>query len=321
MRATSLVAVLPAAILLPAIWAVAALGDELPDPVASHFGVSGAPDRSMSPSLFFLAISLSLVVPGLGLMLAAALKSSKMPRPMPAFLAGMGAFLAAFGAAIVVQTVLSQRGLADWQDARSPGVDLVAILFASVAAGVIGALVAKGLPFYEGSTSFATSVDGDAPTMNLDDAERAVFVETISARWMLWLDAVLLVATAVLGVFAAWWVGLIMLVSAVPVLILSSFRVQADRKGLAVRSSLFGIRFARIELDEIERATVIDVEPMQWGGWGYRGSLKMMGSAAVVIRRGPGIHLQLSGKRSFVVTLDDPVTPAAILNAQAPALR
>ena len=154
--------------------------------------------------------------------------------------------------------------------------------------------------------------------MDLAEAERAVFVETISAAWMMALGVVLVALAGVLGFVAEWWVGLMLLFSAIPVALLSVFRVQADRHGLGVRSAFLGIRFARVSIDEVQRASVLHVEPMKWGGWGYRGSLKVAGSAAVVVRRGPGIHLQLTGDRSFVVTLEDPHTPAAILNAHAP---
>ncbi len=196
-RRSALSIVLPAAILAAAVIPIALYGDELPDRVASHFDISGTPDSSMTPLVFFLVAAVSLILPGVGMVLG-------------------------------------------------------------------GVLVA--------------------------------------------LAAVLWVATE-------WWVGLILLVSALPVGLLSSFRVQVDRSGLSVRSALFRVRFAHVDIDEMERASVFCVEPMQWGGWGYRGSLKMAGSAAVVVRRGPGIHLQLSGNRSFVVTLEDPRTPAAILNA------
>jgi hypothetical protein len=56
---------------------------------------------------------------------------------------------------------------------------------------------------------------------------------------------------------------------------------------------------------------------MQWGGWGYRGSLKLMKQAAVVLRAGPGLRLDMTGGRVFVVTIDDPGTAAALLNTEA----
>ncbi len=255
------------------------------------------------------------------MIVGAALWSARMPRPVPAFLAGLGAFLAVLGAGIVVETILGQRGLNDWTQASTPITGVLLITAASVIVGAGAALLAKGLPFDTSADSFAPSVMGETPTMDLADAERAVFVETISASWMMMVSGVVVGLGAVTWVATEWWFGLIFLFSALPIGLLSAFRVHVDQSGLTVRSALFGIQFARVRIEEVKRATVLHVEPTQWGGWGYRGSLKMAGSAAVVVRRGPGIHLQLSGNRSFVVTLEDPRTPAAILNAQLNEIR
>ena len=71
-----------------------------------------------------------------------------------------------------------------------------------------------------------------------------------------------------------------------------------------------------VGVDRISEASVIDVKPSQWGGWGYRGSLKLMKRAAVVHRAGPGIRLDLNDGKVFVVTVDNPETPVALLNAE-----
>jgi hypothetical protein len=44
----------------------------------------------------------------------------------------------------------------------------------------------------------------------------------------------------------------------------------------------------------------------QMGGWGYRGSLKLLHRAALVTRRGDALDVQLRGKRRFIVTVDAP---------------
>ena len=59
---------------------------------------------------------------------------------------------------------------------------------------------------------------------------------------------------------------------------------------------------------------VIDVRPGEWGGWGYRGSVKVFGRAAVVLRAGTGIRVDLVGGRAFAVTVDDAETGARLLN-------
>lgn len=44
----------------------------------------------------------------------------------------------------------------------------------------------------------------------------------------------------------------------------------------------------------------------QMGGWGYRGSLKLLHRAALATRRGDALDVQLRGKRRFIVTVDAP---------------
>ena len=62
----------------------------------------------------------------------------------------------------------------------------------------------------------------------------------------------------------------------------------------------------RIPLAEIERLEYVpDLRPVRYGGWGYRGSLRVLKKAAVVLRRGPGVIFALTGDRRYIVTVDD----------------
>ena len=74
-----------------------------------------------------------------------------------------------------------------------------------------------------------------------------------------------------------------------------------------------------IPVAEIERAEAIDVQPLRYGGWGYRGSLRLFRRAAVNLRSGPGLRLALTGGRVFVVTVDGPEGALAHLPVGAPA--
>ncbi|MGO9672471.1 MAG: hypothetical protein ACLPS1_28540, partial [Streptosporangiaceae bacterium] len=66
-------------------------------------------------------------------------------------------------------------------------------------------------------------------------------------------------------------------------------------------------------LPRITAAERIDLKPMQWGGWGYRGSRTAFGRAAVVLRGGDAIRLRLTDGSEFAVTVDDAATGAALL--------
>ena len=306
---------LPAAVVALAAVPLILYGDQLPDPVASHFDASGAPDGSMSLTSFVLVSLLILIGPGLLMVIIAAANSARMDRAVAPFLVGLGGFLAVLGAGILAETAVTQRGLESWTEAEGVFLGVGVVLLLSAAVAGLATWLAIGLPYNETSTLFAADADGEVPRLTIAEGERAVFTETITMGWMLWL-IIGLAGTVVAVVFVAPWpVALLVGLSLIPALLLTAFRVQADRSGLTVRSVVFGIPFARIDADEVVEATVIDVEPMKWGGWGYRGSLKVLGRAAVVTRRGPGVHLKLTGDRVLVVTLDNPTSAAALLNA------
>jgi hypothetical protein len=52
---------------------------------------------------------------------------------------------------------------------------------------------------------------------------------------------------------------------------------------------------------------------LQMGGWGYRGSLKLIRRAALATRRGDALDVDLSGKRRFIVTVENPASFVAAL--------
>lgn len=58
--------------------------------------------------------------------------------------------------------------------------------------------------------------------------------------------------------------------------------------------------------DELEEAYARDFSFAQMGGWGYRGSLRLLRQAALVTRRGEALELILRGKRRFIVTVNEP---------------
>jgi hypothetical protein len=57
---------------------------------------------------------------------------------------------------------------------------------------------------------------------------------------------------------------------------------------------------------ELEQAHARDFSFAQMGGWGYRGSLRLLRRAALVTRRGEALELMLVGKRRFIVTVNEP---------------
>ena len=106
---------------------------------------------------------------------------------------------------------------------------------------------------------------------------------------------------------------LILPLVAVPIAVLvmfSNLRVVVDRHGLRLVAGPFATVLKRIPLADIVAAEAAHVDPMRWGGWGYR---VMPGRSALVLRAGPGLVVELTDGRRFAVTVDDPDTPAALL--------
>ncbi len=67
-----------------------------------------------------------------------------------------------------------------------------------------------------------------------------------------------------------------------------------------------GIIRQSIAASEMERVDTVSVAPWRWGGWGYRGSMRLLGRAALVTRGGPALRVTLRNGRRFEVTVDEP---------------
>jgi hypothetical protein len=70
------------------------------------------------------------------------------------------------------------------------------------------------------------------------------------------------------------------------------------------------------EPSEIESAQVRQLSFTQMGGFGYRGSLRLLRRAALSTRRGDALELHLTRGRKFFVTVDDPADFVSALNRE-----
>lgn len=86
--------------------------------------------------------------------------------------------------------------------------------------------------------------------------------------------------------------------------------VSIDASAFRVRFGPFGWPVKRIGWDDVTAVGAIEVHPTQWGGWGYRW-LPGRGTSAVM-RKGPGIKLDLTSGKVFVVTVDDAAAGAVV---------
>ena len=305
---------IPAAVVGAGLGPYLSYRSDLPDRVASHFGISGRADGSMTPQQLLLVVGVLMVL-GLGMCMAVALIRRRL-QPMVATGASfIGAFIGALAAGVLATTAIGQRGLERWQEATlSPWV-LIVWIGGSVVVGASAARIASSLP-----TASDPGTGTVPPTMDLAPGERAFWASSLSARWPLLLGLVTLLVALGLTLITEMWIGVVLLLAAIAITTFSRIRVTADGSGLHVRYGFLGWPRTSVSLGAIATARAIDIRPTDWGGWGYRGSLTLMKRAAVVLRAGPGIRLDLHDGKVFAVTIDDPDIPARLLNAEASRL-
>lgn len=113
-------------------------------------------------------------------------------------------------------------------------------------------------------------------------------------------------------------------VMAIAAVLVGALMVQFRRITITVDDTHLRTVFAwpgfirvRIPLAEIERLEYVpDLRPVRYGGWGYRGSLRVLKKAAVVLRRGPGVIFALTGDRRYIVTVDEAESLARTVHAR-----
>jgi hypothetical protein len=102
----------------------------------------------------------------------------------------------------------------------------------------------------------------------------------------------------------------VLLGGAVFALALARIRVTVDAEALRVRSAVLPLPLRTIRTERIRAVEAAVIEPMHWGGWGYR---SLPGHAAIVLRRTGGIVVTTREGSRFAVTVDDAGTGAAVL--------
>jgi hypothetical protein len=113
------------------------------------------------------------------------------------------------------------------------------------------------------------------------------------------------------------WSAVVLLVLAVPMLAFARLRISVDWRGLKVVTWILGIALKTIPLAAVESVHTEALEPVHWGGWGYR---VMAGRSAIILRTGPGIVVDLTNGKQFALSLTAPAIPAAVLSTlSAPA--
>jgi hypothetical protein len=304
-------AVLPAFFVVLAItpWLVA--WSDLPERVAKQWALDGVP-RSSIVKEGALAYSLVLTLIGaIGMSGTMWRRGSRANARSAARGAAVFAFVGAVSWLSGLVIVAANRDQATWRTAELSGAGLPVVIGGAllIAVAVIG-LAQRVEPAHVSPTT--------RPRLPVAPGELLAWTGRASGRGLAALACVTGVVTVGVGATGSPSTATIFLIVTVVVGLFASVRVTVGVAGVRVTAGTGWPRLT-LPLERIEVADSIDVRPMEWGGWGYRGSLRLAKKAAWVLRRGPGLHLSLRDGGTFVVTVDDAPEAAAVVNALLPA--
>lgn len=279
----------------------------LPEPMASHWGPAGQPDGSM-PRWAGLATTAALILLiGGGLSVLLARHSNGRREPSAESLALTG-FIGALSLGLSWVSIFLNLDARSWDEAAAmPPWLVVAVVLAALAGGFGGYRVGRAV------FPVPPAPVPKAPVTKVLPGENAAWIGSTTSRGQL-LAIVPGVVALTLFPSPFRWLGLLFMMLAV---LLSKVVVRVGPRGLTVLLGGF-LRVKRIPVERVAAAVADFIEPVKWGGWGYR---LVPDGSAVVIRAGDGIVVTLNTGRRFAVTVDDAVTGAGLLNGLVGRIR
>lgn len=304
--------------MLPATVVLLVEHARLPDPVATHFGITGAAD-GFTDRWAIVAIQL-----GLGVFMtvlfavaarhgqggAVALGTGDNGR----IVVGAAWGLAGFLGVLLYVAAAANLDLPDAAAAVLPGWWLPVAAATAVMSGAIGYRIA---PRTVPGASRAPAVE----VLKIGRTEQVSWSRTVRSRPVLLVAAALAVAgvgLVVAGPSGSPSIGAVVLVGlgAALALLHGSARVTVDRRGLRVALGPLGWPRIVIPAADVASAVAADVSALgDFGGWGYK---VWPGSTGVLLRSGPAIVVTRRSGRRFTVTVDDATTAAELLNGVRP---
>ena len=305
---------IPVVVVLAGVAVAMSWREVLPDPIAIHWGSDGADGYGDLTSHLTAMVGVTLAMAMFMWAVGFFAGRDAMTRRLAG---GTSAWFAVFMTGLLVGSLASQRGLSDAAEAGPIG----AVLAWSLAAAcLVGALVAALTPADRAAPA-TTPIPADAPKVHLAESGQAAWIRDATvggARWF--LVAVAVAMAAMVAISREWAVVVILIfVFALLGIMLARWTVTVDRTGLTVRPL---IRHPRIQvpLSEILGAEVVTVRAIaEFGGWGLRTGAA--GRTGLILRSGPALQVTRTGGRTFVVTVDDAQTGAALLNTLAARAR
>ncbi|WP_394214896.1 DUF1648 domain-containing protein [Brachybacterium vulturis] len=284
--------------------AILILWGRLPDPMPSHWGLRGAVDETLPRALFLgVLLLVSAIAGGFG---AVIVWTGRADRARSSTTLVVG-FLAWLFCGMAISAMVAAADSGDPHEAVLPMWLLVLVTVGPV----LPALLLHAVLPRPGALEAAGA--GGVPVLDLTPGERAVWMGRARSLPLL-LIGVILVALGGGLLFTAPAAGVPVLVVGLVLIAAHQLTVRADRSG--VRVSWGPQRWPRhtYALEAVSVAEPVDIDPLQWGGWGYRRSRHGIG---LVLRRGPGILLRREGHSDVAITVDDAAGAAGLVNALA----
>ncbi|MGM1028506.1 MAG: DUF1648 domain-containing protein [Actinomycetota bacterium] len=289
-------------IVIAASWA--ALAPQLPDTVATHWsgvGVADGVSATVPTAVMLLSITSALLV--VALVLAAVRMADRSRAMLLSLLAAVSGMVAAAWVISAVTTV--EAGSAQ---TAVLGPWLLLLLGSVLLLLVPLAVHPRDDDVPRGDERMLPLTQSRAASWSGEESSSAFLVVGVV------VGACSLLLAALLPVSPGPWVpilaALALLVAAAVVVALARIRVLVDAEGLRVRGVLVPLPLRTIPLARIRLVEALVVEPLDWGGWGYRG---LPGRLAIVLRRGPGIVVTTREGSRFAVTVGDAQQGASTL--------
>jgi hypothetical protein len=290
------------------------LRERLPEPMASHWGPSGAPDGSTSfVALLVLQVGMWVLIGGVTC--AVALRDSGVLRRR-ASRTGLGALLGGGGLFVVglqLVTLSANLDVATWSEADSLSWGVLLVVVVLLLGGWLGALAAR-----PGPDEFPRSSGTETETIQLPPGRRVVWVSSVRNGWLTGIGVSLIAAGAGLAAIVLFsgigglWPFAVIIVVGLLTLTCGSARAQITEDGLRISYGPLRRPRTHIPIERVQRAWSEERFPHQVGGWGIRG---LPGSVTVILRGGECLVVDYVSGGRFAISIDDAERGAALLNA------
>ncbi|MEV0775733.1 DUF1648 domain-containing protein [Streptomyces sp. NPDC050428] len=284
-----------------------AVGDRLPDSLATHFDLSGDAGRDPMSRTAAL-IGTVLLFAGIGALWAVSAFGSPLTARGMRWLTAGGWALNGFLGYGLTATLLANLDATDSSAVHFPPWQLGVATAVALAAGGVGLLLTRFVP---DPRTEPTGDDG-VSRIDLADGELAGWSRRTGSGALLAVGLLTLLAGVFVAVTVSWRYGPFVFVIGLLALVFASARVSVDRHGLTVDMGALSWPRVRVPLDGVDTASSRRINAVaDFGGWGYRIRHNRTG---FIMRSGEAIVVRRTDGREFAVTVGDSATAAALLN-------